>query len=109
MGKIRKTYSKEFKFNVIDMYVNNNMGSVSIAKELGISKSIVQRWISHYNREGFQGLDEKRGKSDSPLKRRPKKSHESEAEKINRLEAENAYLKKLLAAKRRMIQEKKNQ
>ncbi|USK36238.1 helix-turn-helix domain-containing protein [Bacillus sp. F19] len=43
-----------------------------MAKELGISKSIVQRWIFHYNREGFQGLDEKRGKSDNPLQGRPK-------------------------------------
>jgi transposase len=109
MGKIRRTYSKEFKLKAIDMYVKNHMGSTSIAKDLGISKSIVKRWISNYNREGFQGLDEKRGKSDNPLHGRPRKSLESEAEKINRLEAENAYLKKLLAAKRRMIQEKKNQ
>ncbi|PGM50273.1 helix-turn-helix domain-containing protein [Bacillus sp. AFS053548] len=109
MGKIRKTYSKEIKLKAIDMYVNNHMGSTSIANELGISVSIVKRWISHYNREGFQGLDEKRGRSNSPLQGRPRKSPESEAEKINRLEAENAYLKKLLAAKRRMIQEKKNQ
>jgi transposase len=109
MGKIRKTYSKEFKLNVIDKYVNNHMGSTSIAKELGISQSIVQRWISHYKKEGFQGLDEKRGKTDNPLKGRPKKIHEDDTEKIKRLEAENAYLKKLLAAKRRMKQEEKDQ
>jgi transposase len=34
--------------------------------------------------------------------------YESDTEKMTRLEAENAYLKKLLAAKREMITEKEN-
>jgi transposase len=108
MGKIRTTYTKEIKLKAINLYQKEDMGIRSISKELGIGFTTVQRWIAHYKREGIQGLEEKRGTSRSPLKRRPKKDDESDTEKISRLEAENAYLKKLLAAKKGMIPEKKN-
>ncbi|KKI88971.1 transposase [Bacillus sp. SA1-12] len=108
MGKIRTTYTKEIKLKAINLYENEDMGIRSISKELGIGYTIVQRWIAHYKSEGIQGLNEKRGKSRNPLKGKAKKDHESDTEKISRLEAENAYLKKLLAAKREMIPEKKN-
>jgi transposase len=108
MGKIRTTYTKEIKLNAINLYQNEDMDIRSISKELGIGFTTVQRWIAHYKREGIQGLDEKRGTSRNPLKGRAKKDYESDTEKISRLEAENAYLKKLLAAKRGMIPEKKN-
>ncbi|MDQ0862411.1 MULTISPECIES: helix-turn-helix domain-containing protein [Bacillaceae] len=107
MGKIRKTYTKEIKLKAINLYIND-MGIRSISKELGIGYTTIQRWISHYKSEGVQGLEEKRGTSRSQFKGRPNKDYESEAEKINRLEAENAFLKKLLAAKRGMLKEKKN-
>ncbi|SFD61794.1 transposase [Bacillus sp. UNCCL81] len=109
MGKIRKTYSKETKLKAINLYFEKDMGIRTIAKELDIGYTTIQRWITHYKSEGIQGLEEKRGKSDSLFRRKVKRDDENDAEKINRLEAENAYLKKLLAAKRRMIQEKKNQ
>jgi transposase len=99
MGKIRKTYTKEIKLKAINLYENEDMGIRSISKELEIGYTIVQRWIAHYKREGIQGLDEKRGTSRNPL---------SDTKKISRLEAENAYLKKLLAAKRGRISEEKN-
>jgi transposase len=108
MGKIRTTYSVEFKRSAIDMYITKLMGAKSIAKELGIAYSIVDRWIAHYKKEGLPGLEEKRGTGKGPFKGRPKNQPESEQEKINRLEAENAYLKKLLAAKKGMILENRN-
>jgi transposase len=108
MGKIRTTYTKEIKLKAINLYQKKDMGIRSISKELGIGFTTVQRWIAHYKREGIQGLNEKRGKSSNPLKGKAKKDYESDTEKISRLEAENAYLKKLLAAKRGMIPEKKN-
>ncbi|WP_088013178.1 transposase [Gottfriedia acidiceleris] len=108
MGKIKKTYSKEIKVKAIDLYFKKDMGIRSIAKELGIGFATIQRWITHYKREGIQGLDEKRGTSDSLLRRKAKIDNESNTEKINRLEAENAFLKKLLAAKRGLVKEGKN-
>ncbi|MBA9029441.1 helix-turn-helix domain-containing protein [Peribacillus huizhouensis] len=109
MGKIRTTYRKEIKLKAINLYQKKDMGIRSISKELGIGYTTVQRWIAHYKREGIQGLEEKRGTYRSPLKGGLKKDSESDTEKISRLEAENAYLKKLLTAKRGMIPEKKNQ
>ncbi|KMY42800.1 helix-turn-helix domain-containing protein [Peribacillus loiseleuriae] len=108
MGKIRTTYTKEIKLKAIHLYENEDMGIRSISKELGIGFTTVQRWIAHYKREGIQGVEEKRGTSRNPLKGRANKDDESDTEKMTRLEAENAFLKKLLAAKRGMIQEKKN-
>ncbi|MGG2027692.1 transposase [Gottfriedia sp. S16(2024)] len=107
MGKIRKTYDKEFKLQAIKLYYEEGMGSNSIGKELGIGISIVKRWINHYKREGIQGLEEKRGKATGFNKGRPRIEPLSDTEKIQRLEAENAYLKKLLALKKEMIQKRK--
>jgi transposase len=107
MGKIRKTYNIEFKLKAIKLYFEEGMGAVSIGKELGIAYAIVERWVNHYKREGIQGLDEKRGKAKGPNIGRPKKEPLSDAEKIERLEAENEYLKKLLAMKKELIQKRK--
>ena len=103
MGKIRKTYTKEFKLKAIKLYFEEDMGAKSIGKELGIAYAIVERWVNHYKREGIKGLEEKRGKATGLNKGRPKKVPLSDIEKIERLEAENAYLKKLLALKKELI------
>jgi len=107
MGKIRKTYDIEFKLQAINLYLEEGMGAKSIGKELGIAYAIVERWVNHYKREGIQGLEEKRGKAKGYNKGRPKIDPLSDAEKIQRLEAENAYLKKLLALKKEMILKRK--
>lgn len=101
MGKVRQTYSLEFKLRAIELYNKEHMGSKLIAKELGIAYSIIDRWIAHYKREGFEGLYEKRGKATGMGKERPGKLQTIE-EKLVHLEAENAYLKKLLAARKAM-------
>ena len=86
MGKIRKNYTKEIKLKAINLYQKEEMGIRSISKELGIGFTTVQRWIAHYKREGIQGLEEKRGTSRSPLKRRPKKDDESDTETSEELD-----------------------
>jgi transposase len=107
MGKIRKTYTLEFKLKAINLYFNERMGSKSIGRELGIAYAIVDRWINHYKREGVQGLEEKRGKAKGTNKGRHRKNTLSDTEKIQRLEAENEYLKKLLAMKKEMMRQKR--
>jgi transposase len=107
MGKITRTFTKEFKLKAIKLYFEKGMGFKSIGKELGIAQCIVYRWINHYKNEGIQGLEEKRGKAKGPNNGRPKKESLSDAEKIQKLEAENAYLKKLLVLKKEMMQKRK--
>ncbi|EEM44123.1 helix-turn-helix domain-containing protein [Bacillus cereus] len=90
MGKIRRTFSIDFKMKAIELYLHRGIG-----KELGITYSVIDRWIKKYKNEGILGLQEKRGRS--------KQTNEiTQDARIQRLEAENAYLKKLLATKRGM-------
>jgi transposase len=75
---------------------------ITIAKELGISdKNIVMRWVKHFENEGMEGLEEKRGKAVGPRKGRPRKCLLTLEEENLRLRAENEYLKKWLGLERR--------
>lgn len=64
MGKIRTTYSKKIKEKAVRLYFEEGVGSTTIGRELGIpSHKIVMRWVRHFENEGLEGLEEKRGKS----------------------------------------------
>jgi len=95
MGKIRKTYTAEEKFEVVDNYLNNGWTQREIFSHYQISNSMLQRWLNHYKREGLPGLEEKRGKSFGIGKGRPRKHPLSLEEENKRLRAENEFLKKL--------------
>lgn len=96
MGKIRKTYDAKFKKKAVDLYLKEGLGYETVAKELGISHSMVRRWVKRYEQDGIQGLEEKRGKAKGPNKGRPRTRPEDPETKIKRLEAEVEMLKKLL-------------
>jgi len=100
MGEIRKSYTVEFKQKAVDMYLKQGKGYKTVAKELGIQHSMVKGWVAHFQREGVKGLEEKRGKSSSPLKGRPRTREQSVEVELHRLRAENEYLKKLWALQR---------
>ncbi|PNK22960.1 transposase [Bacillus thuringiensis] len=72
MGKFRVTFGMEFKINAVDLYIKEGMDYKTVAKEFGISLSIVRRWIRQYKTEGLKGLEEKRGKAKGPNKGRPR-------------------------------------
>lgn len=95
MGKIRKTYDAKFKKKAVDLYLKAGMGYKTVVKELGISHSMVHRWVKRYEKEGIQGLEEKCGKSKGPNKGRPRTRLEDPETKIKCLEAEVEMLKKL--------------
>ncbi|MDR5045278.1 helix-turn-helix domain-containing protein [Bacillus thuringiensis] len=102
MGKIRRTFSIDFKMKAIELYSHRGIGSNLLGKELGVTYSVIDRWIKKYENEGILGLQEKRGRS--------KQTNEvSQDARIQRLEAENEYLKKLLATKKEMRSTKVNQ
>ncbi|MGX1901168.1 helix-turn-helix protein [Thermolongibacillus altinsuensis] len=62
MGKIRKTYSKEYKLDVVKKYLDEGWTKSEIINQFKISSSMLYRWANHYKNEGIQGLEEKRGK-----------------------------------------------
>ena len=67
---------------------------------------MVTRWTRAYKEFGIDGLKENRGKTGSS-KGRPKKNNLSTEEKILRLEAENAYLRKIVEHRENILKKKK--
>jgi transposase len=100
MGKIRKTYSKEYKLDVVKKYLYEGWTKREIMDQFRISSSMLHRWVTHYKNEGIQGLEEKRGKTKGLRKGRPRKNPLTPEQELERLRAENEYLKKLLALRK---------
>lgn len=100
MGEKRKTYDVEFKRKAVQMYLEDKLAYKSIARELGIERSMVRRWVTQYEQEGLTGLEEKRGKASGVNVGRPRTKPMSVEDELVRLRAENEYLKKLWALQR---------
>lgn len=108
MGKKRKTYSKEFKLMVVEDYLSGKSGGITkIAKKYDIPKDyMVTRWTRTYKEFGIDGLGENRGKA-GISKGRHRKNKLSTEERILRLEAENAYLRKIVEHRENILKKKK--
>ncbi|WP_046181414.1 helix-turn-helix domain-containing protein [Domibacillus tundrae] len=92
MGR-KQTYSVAVKLRAVELYLSGEMGGYRrVAGKFNVDPSQIVRWVRAYKQEGIDGLKEKRGL----VGRKPK--NPSDQEKIKRLEAEVAYLKKLLEA-----------
>ena len=102
MGKKHNTYSFETKLAAVKAVVDEGMTKPEAMARFGIaSPSAFKKWLKAYREEGPEALKPKpkgrpRG-SGSPPK---ETTHEQELERrIQKLEAENAYLKKSIALK----------
>lgn len=110
------SYSKEFKQKAIGQYQKGGHSPRMIFKEAGFDLCLIgegapdeslRRWRKTYTEKGLAGLNtEARGRSHNGG--RPKTKGLTDADRIKRLEIENAYLKaendflaKLRAAKKR--------
>ena len=83
------------------MYLEEGIGSTTIAKELNLSSSKrVLLWVKRYNEFGEDGLRERRGITRGLQKGRPRKRQLSLEEENQRLKAEVEFLKKLLILER---------
>lgn len=108
------TYGNNFKVSAVKKYYESGYSPKMIFKEAGLDLALIgrnapeeclQRWRKVYNKKGIQKLNiETRGKGGG----RPKTKWLTDADRIKRLEIENAYLKaendflaKLRAAKKR--------
>lgn len=67
---------------------------------------MITRWTRAYKKFGIDGLEEKRGKT-GISKGRPRKNNLSAEEKIFKLEAENAYLRKIVEHRENILKKKK--
>lgn len=88
---MKRTYSKEFKRQVCEIVIKDNIPVSALAEKLGISNIMLYRWISEYQElgeEAFVGKGHQRP-ADAELR---KLRRENE-----RLKIENEILKKAAA------------
>ena len=97
MSKKYNKYSKEVKLKAVDMYINEGISAVNVARTLNIkNKTQVQRWVELFNSKGESAFDEEtRGRFKGPRKGRPKIKFDSIEDELNYLRMENEFLKKL--------------
>lgn len=108
-GKPNKRYTPEFKIKVVETMHREKLSYRETARQFDISNSRVTAWERIYLEEGAEGLyAERRGRKSTG--RPPKIKKEDLIAEVQRLRAENAYLKKLNAlVAERVRQEKKHE
>lgn len=86
----RKNYTKEFKLSAVKRLLETGMTQSSVARELGISESMILRWVKQYRGDGetaFPGSG-KLTPSQEEVRRLQKENH--------RLKMERDILKKAI-------------
>ena len=100
-GVPNKRYTPEFKRMVVETMEKENLSIRAAMQEFGINDhKIIERWERIYLEEGPEGLAiERRGRSSKgrPPKQLPKQVEEDLLAEVQRLRAENDYLKNLQA------------
>jgi transposase len=93
------SYDKELKMKAVDLYINKNVGVMTIVRELGLrNKAQVYRWVKKYEEKGEVAFDEDgRGHTRGSRVGRPKTKFSSVEEELQYLRMENEFLKKLRA------------
>ena len=114
-GVPNKRYTGEFKQMVVETMQKEKLSYREAAREYEVADhKLVAKWERIYLEEGPEGLYiERRGRASAVKKGRPpkldKKVEEDLIDEVQRLRAENAYLKKLNAlVTERVRQEKKH-
>ena len=100
-GVPNKRYTAEFKKMVVETMKKEHLSIYATMQEFGINDhKIIERWERIYLEEGPEGLAiERRGRSSKgrPPKQLPKQVEEDLLTEVQRLRAENDYLKNLQA------------
>ena len=97
-GKPNKRYTPEFKKMVVETMEKEHLSIYATMQEFGIDDhKIIERWERIYLEEGPEGLTvERRGRSSTGRpKKLPKEAEEDLLAEVQRLRAENDYLKNL--------------
>lgn len=106
-GKPNKRYTPEFKIKVVETMHKEKLSYRETARQFDIPNSRVTAWERIYLEEGAEGLyAERRGRKSTGRPPKIKKEEDLIAE-VQRLRAENAYLKKLNALVAKRVQQEK--
>ena len=99
-GVPNKRYTPEFKKQVVETMLTENLSYSETERQFGVVRSRITAWERIYLTEGPEGFTiERRGRGSKgrPRKQLPKKVEEDLLAEVQRLRAENAYLKNLQA------------
>ena len=99
-GIPNKRYTGEFKQMVVETMIREKLSYHETARQFDVSDhKMVAKWERYYLAEGVEGLFlERRGRSNKGAPQKfPKNVEEDILAELQRLRAENAYLKKLQA------------
>ena len=99
-GVPNKRYTPEFKQQVVETMLKENLSYSETERQFGVVRSRITAWERIYLTEGPEGFTiERRGRGSKgrPPKQLPKKVEEDLLAEVQRLRAENAYLKNLQA------------
>ncbi|WP_074017374.1 helix-turn-helix domain-containing protein [Anaeromassilibacillus senegalensis] len=98
--KTYRKYSGAFKQEVLESMHKEHMSQREAAKRYGIKcSSVVRKWEKIYEKEGYEGLykDRRGGNPEGRRRQLTEKEKEDLEKRVEWLEMENAYLKKLQA------------
>ena len=99
-GVPNKRYTPEFKQQVIETMLKENLSYRETERQFGVVRSGITAWERIYLTEGPEGFAiERRGRGSKgrPPKQLPEEIEEDLLAEVQRLRAENAYLKNLQA------------
>ena len=99
-GVPNKRYTPEFKQQVIETMLKENLSYRETERQFGVVRSRITAWERIYLTEGPEGFAiERRGRGSKgrPPKQLPEEIEEDLLAEVQRLRAENAYLKNLQA------------
>ena len=106
-----RTYSKDFKLQIINRILISQESINSVALDIGlVSPGILHNWLSKFKENGYNVVEKKKGRKPKSMTK-PKKNEKvlSEKDKIKQLEEENMYLKaenEYLKKLRALVQER---
>lgn len=109
-GRENKRYTGEFKEQVLKTMKQEGLSYRETERLFEVPRAVITRWERIYLEEGAEGLYiERRGRKATGRRPKPEKKVEEDLiAEVQRLRAENAYLKKLNAlVAERVRQEKK--
>jgi len=90
----KTTYPVSLKNEAVRLYLEGKGSYRQLCEQFGIKdKRQLRNWVTQLRRG--ESLEDRRGKSDSPRKGRPRSKFDSLEEKLAYVEAERDYLKKL--------------
>ena len=52
-------YDENFKRQIVERYLTGKVGFKALAKEFGLHRALIQRWVDRYTHHGTAGLKKK--------------------------------------------------